>query len=181
MDEEKAISDTKRWLEKAVIGLNLCPFAKSVHVRNQIHYHVYLGKDSVEWLAALRKELVDLQAMDPDARDTSLLIAPNCFGNFLDFNEFLSEAEMVLAELELEGQLQIANFHPQFQFSGTQEDDITNYTNRAPYPTLHLIRESSIDRAVAAFPDAERIYLKNIETLQKLGLNGWFALGMLAP
>ena len=168
--------DTRRWLERAVIGLNLCPFAKSVHVKGQVHYAVTAATDAAGLRQALASELQDLAALDPQVRDTTLLIAPDAFTDFLDFNDFLAEADDALAELDLEGTLQIAPFHPRFQFAGTAEDDITNSTNRAPYPTLHLIREASIDRAVQSFPEAEAIFEVNMATLEKLGPAGWAAL-----
>jgi len=170
------ICDTVRWLERAVIGLNLCPFAKGVHVKGQIHYAVTLTKDLNEVLEILRSELSALVATPAEVRDTSLLILPNCLPDFLDFNDFLERAEALLEEIELDGVLQIASFHPQFQFAGTGADDVTNCTNRSPYPTLHLLREGSIDRAVEVFPEAETIFERNIEVLQALGMQGWSAL-----
>jgi len=170
-----------RWLERAVIGLNLCPFAKAPYVKGQIHFAISRASNSEDLLAALEQELNALAMADPEARDTTLLIAPDCFPDFLDFNDFLSDADEVLIRLELDGTLQIASFHPQFQFAGTQVDDITNYTNRAPFPVLHLIRESSIARAVQAFPQAEMIYEKNMQTLQELGHEGWAALRLEMP
>lgn len=175
---ETVIADTQRWLERAVIGLNLCPFAKSVHVKGQVHYVVSPATSPPELLEQLRRELAALHAADPERRDTTLLIAPYCLQEFLDFNDFLDEADAVLEALGLEGELQIASFHPQFQFAGTDADDITNYTNRAPYPTLHLLREASIDRAVEAFPEAETIYEKNMQTLRQLGHAGWAGLAL---
>lgn len=174
--EEIAISDTRRWLERAVIGLNLCPFAKAPHVKGQIHFAVSAATSGKKLLQALRAELKALAAADPVERETTLLIVPDAFADFLDFNDFLDDAEGELAELDLEGVIQIAPFHPRFQFGGTEEDDITNATNRSPYPTLHLIREESIDRAVEAFPDAEAIFEVNMATLEKLGVEGWQAL-----
>lgn len=175
-DAASVIQVTRRWLERAVIGLNLCPFAKSVHVKGQIHYVVSPATDTAALRQELRRELEALHATDPEVRDTTLLIVPGCLQDFLDFNDFLGEAEAVLAELDLQGVLQIASFHPQFQFAGTEPDDITNYTNRAPYPILHLLREASIDRAVEAFPEAEMIYEKNMQTLERLGHAGWVAV-----
>ena len=171
--QDIAIADTVRWLERAVIGLNLCPFAKAPHVKGQIHYAVSEAKG----LEGLRDELIsELQALaslPAEARETVLLIVPHMLRDFLDFNDFLDEADGVLQELDLEGEFQIASFHPEFQFAGTEPGDITNYTNRSPYPTLHLIREVSIDRAVEAFPEAEMIYEVNMATLEKLGEDGW--------
>ena len=167
------IDDTRRWLERAVIGLNLCPFAKSVHVKGQIHYAVSPARTSAEFLQDLLVELKALIALDASVRDTTLLIAPECLADFLDFNDFLAEADQALVDLELDGVLQIANLHPDYQFAGTRADDITNFTNRSPYPTLHLLREESIDRAVDAFPEAETIFERNMETMERIGTQGW--------
>lgn len=169
-------ADTLRWLERAVIGLNLCPFARGVYVKNQVHVAISHATDEAAWLADLRQELTDLWALDPAVRDTSLLVLPDTLDDFLLFNDSLDAADAVLHELGLEGHLQIAPFHPRFQFAGTDVDDVTNCTNRAPYPTLHLIRETSIDRAVAAFPEAEMIYEVNMATMERLGAQGWAAL-----
>ena len=174
--EEIAIADTRRWLERAVIGLNLCPFAKGPHVKGQIHFAVCSDGGGPALLTALQDQLAALVEADPSERETVLLVAPGSFEDFLDFNDFLGEAEQVLARLDLEGVIQIAPFHPRFQFAGTEEDDITNATNRSPYPTLHLLREESIDRAVEAFPDAEAIFEANMDVLEKLGAQGWQAL-----
>ncbi len=168
--------DTRRWLERAVIGLNLCPFAKAVQVKGLIHYAVSQAQTPQDLLQDLEDEIVALMAHEPIERDTTLLMAPHCLDDFLDFNDFLEIADHVLSELELDGVLQIASFHPQFQFAETTADDITNYTNRAPYPTLHLLREDSVDVAVRAFPDAEQIFEVNINTLETLGHAGWAAL-----
>lgn len=174
------VADTVRWLERAVIGLNLCPFAKAPHVKGQIHYAVSEAKG----LEGLRDELIEqlqaLQAASPDERETVLLIVPHMLRDFLEFNDFLDEADLVLQELDMEGEFQVASFHPDFQFADTEPDDITNFTNRSPYPTLHLIREASIDRAVEAFPEAEMIYEVNMATMEKLGREGWDALGVQA-
>ena len=175
---DTVIADTRRWLERAVIGLNLCPFAKAPHAKGQIHYAVCEGDDRQALLTMLRAELQALADASPNESETTLLIAPRGFDDFLDFNDLLDEADAVVTALDLDGTLQVAPFHPRFQFAGTDEDDITNATNRAPYPTLHLIREESIDRAVAAFPEAEAIYEANMATLEKLGDEGWAALGV---
>lgn len=176
--KEIVIADTRRWLERAVIGLNLCPFAKAPHAKGQIHYAVSDATDSDALLQALREELHALAEADPAERETTLLIVPHAFADFLEFNDLLDDAEAILEELGLEGVLQIASFHPRFQFAETEEDDITNATNRSPYPTLHLIREESIDRAVEAFPEAEAIFEANIAKLEELGASGWEALGV---
>jgi len=173
---EQAIADTRRWLERAVIGLNLCPFAKAVHVKGQIYYATYLPAEHDDLLDALLAEARQLVALDATERDTTLLIAPSALSDFLDFNDFTARAERRLAKAGFDGVLQLASFHPQFQFGGTEPDDIGNATNRAPYPTLHLLREESVDRAVEAFPDAEEIFGRNIDTLEALGPEGWAAL-----
>jgi hypothetical protein len=171
--QNRMVQDTLRWLERAVIGLNLCPFAKAVYVKGQVHCTVSQASN----LEALRDDLLqalkDLVAHEPDERDTTLLIIQNLLQDFVDYNDFLNVADDCLLALDLEGEIQIASFHPQYQFAGTDEDDITNFTNRSPYPTLHLIREASIDRAVAAFPDAEDIFEANMATMNQLGLQGW--------
>lgn len=175
---ERVIADTQAWLERAVIGLNLCPFAKSVHVKGQVHYAVSDATTSQDMLNDLIVELKDLVAIDAKVRDTTLLMAPQCLHDFLDFNDFLAQADRALADLDLEGVLQIASLHPQYQFAGTHADDITNFTNRSPYPTLHLLREDSIDRAVAAFPNPESIFTVNMQTMEDLGTEGWTALNV---
>jgi hypothetical protein len=173
---DTVISDTQAWLERAVIGLNLCPFAKSVHVKGQVHYAVSQATDQADLLNDLIYELNQLVATDAKARDTTLLIAPYCLQDFLDFNDFLARADRALVKLGLDGVLQIASLHPNYQFAGTAEDDITNFTNRSPYPTLHLLREDSIDRAVAAFPNPEFIFEVNMQTMERLGAEGWATL-----
>ena len=178
--EEVVTQDMRTWLERAVIGLNLCPFAKAVHIKGQIHYVVSRASEPRELLEVLRHELADLQTSDPVQRDTTLLMAPCGFQDFLDFNDLLNQAEQLVSDLGLDGVIQIASFHPQFQFAGTQVDDISNFTNRAPYPTLHLLREDSVERAVDAFPEAELIFEKNIKTLERLGHAGWAALDLNA-
>ena len=170
------VQDTLRWLELAVIGLNLCPFAKAVYVKNQVHCVVSAAQELDALRDDLFQELKDLVACPPDERDTTLLVIQHLLNDFYDYNDFLNVADDCLLALGLEGVIQIASFHPQYQFAGTDENDITNFTNRSPYPTMHLIREASIDRAVAAFPEAEAIFEVNMLTLEKLGLEGWQAL-----
>ena len=172
------VQDMRHWLKQAVIGLNLCPFAKAVHVRGQIHFVVSHAVEPGALIAQLEHELLALVATEQRVRDTTLLMVPDWLQSFLEFNDLLQEAEHRLDRLGLEGELQIAGFHPQFQFAGTAANDIGNYTNRAPYPTLHLLREASVDRAVAAFAQAEAIFEHNIETLERLGQSGWDRLGV---
>jgi hypothetical protein len=167
---------TRDWLEKAVIGLNLCPFAKAVHVKDQVRWVCSAATTPEALLDDLLQELQHLAEADPQALDTTLLIHPQVLQDFPDFNDFLGAAEAALDDIGLSGVLQIASFHPQFQFDGTAPDDIGNFTNRAPFPTLHLLREDSIEQAVQAFPDAADIYERNIQTLERLGHAGWQAL-----
>jgi uncharacterized protein len=167
------IDATRAWLERAVIGLNLCPFAKAVHFKGQIRWVLCDAHDAAGLLQVLAQELEYLAAADPALVDTTLIVHPQVLQDFDDFNQFLGVAEDALADLGLDGVLQIASFHPQYRFADAAPDDIGNATNRSPYPTLHLLREDSIQRAVMAFPDAEAIYERNIETLQRLGAAGW--------
>lgn len=172
-DPAKIIKETQDWLEKAVIGLNLCPFAKAVHVKQQIRYVVSNATTPEALLEDLLEELYVLHESDPEVTDTTLLIHPYVLDDFLDYNDFLDVADAAAAEPQFNDELQIASFHPQFQFADTAADDIENYTNRSPYPMLHLLREDSVERAVAAFPEAEQIYEKNMATLRTLGHEGW--------
>lgn len=178
--EDIVIADTVRWLEKAVIGLNLCPFAKSVHVKGQIHYVVSQATDAEGVALDLHRELEALAESSPEKRDTTLLILPQALTEFLDFNDFTELADDLVDELDLGGILQVASFHPLFQFEGTDVDDVTNCTNRAPYPILHLLREDSIDKAVEAFPEAETIYERNMQVLGDMGIEGWLDLDLAA-
>jgi uncharacterized protein len=170
------VRDTRRWLERAVIGLNLCPFAKAVHVKDQVHYALSDALQPSAVLADLRHELDALVALDPGVRETTLLVVSGCLHDFLDFNAFMAQAGRVVRKRRLEGVIQLASFHPRFQFAGSGADDIANFTNRSPYPTIHLLREESIDRAVAAIAQPEAIYDANIETLRRLGRHGWDGL-----
>lgn len=176
--DDAHVRDTRRWLERAVIGLNLCPFAKAVQAKGLVHYSVSAATDASQVLADLRTELDALAAVDPEVRETTLMIVPHCLREFLDFNDFMGRAERAVRKRGLEGVIQLASFHPLFRFEDTEEDDITNFTNRSPYPVIHLLREASIDRAVQAFPHPESIYEANMETLRRIGRNGWDELGV---
>jgi hypothetical protein len=175
------IAATRKWLERAVIGLNLCPFAKGVHVKGQIRYVVSSATSVVTVLDDLERELHFLTDAAPELVDTTLLILPQALTDFTEFADFLDLVEVVLMTHRLTGVLQVASFHPDYVFADAEPGDLSNYTNRAPYPTLHLIREASLSKATAAFPDAEDIYQHNIDTLNKLGLAGWQALEVDPP
>lgn len=172
-DAEKFITATRTWLEKAVIGLNLCPFAKAVHLHDRIRYFVSGARTEAQLLEDLMAELRALHAADPALCETTLLIHPHVLAGFSDYNEFLGRADAAVCELGLEGVMQVASFHPEYQFEDAGPHDIENYTNRSPYPMLHLLRESSVERAVTSHPDTTAIYRKNIETLRRLGHEGW--------
>ncbi len=173
---EAIIARTRLWLERAVIGLNLCPFAKAVYIKQQVRFVVTAATTTDELLAELAQELTLLDQADPELISTTLLIHPQAMTDFLDYNDFLETADAAIDALQLEGVLQVASFHPDYQFADTGPHDIGNYSNRAPFPTLHLLREESLDKAVAAFPDPESIFGTNLKTLEKLGLSGWKAL-----
>ena len=175
-DSATVTDHTRQWLEKAVIGLNLCPFAKAPHVKNLVRISVSQARHLDGFLEDLDRELQLLADTPPEQLETTLLVHPTLFADFLQFNDMLDTAEAAIADNGLEGIIQIAPFHPDFRFEGTEADDIGNYTNRSPYPTLHLIREDSIAKAAEAFPDAEAIFGRNIALLEKMGKSGWDAL-----
>ena len=179
ISDDAVIAATKTWLERAVIGLNLCPFAKAVHVKNQVRYVVSQATTQEELLTDFLNELEFLAEVPSEKTDTTLLIHPGVLTDFLDYNDFLDVTDEALNDMDLEGELQVAGFHPQYQFAETQPDDIENFTNRSPYPMLHLLRESSVAMAVSAFPEADKIFDKNIETLRKLGHQGWDQLELV--
>jgi len=171
--DDTVLADTRRWIEKAVIGLNLCPFARAVYVKNQVRIVVSRARHVDGFLDDLDRELELLKSTPAQQVETTLLIHPTLFPDFFVFNDFLDVVDEVIEEHELEGEIQVAPFHPAFQFEGTQPDDISNATNWSPYPTLHLLREASIDRAVASGESAETIVERNLQTLAQLGRSGW--------
>jgi hypothetical protein len=168
-----AIARTREWVEKVVIGLNLCPFAAPVHLSGRIHFAASAARSEDDLVGDLAREISALMAADAQRVETTLLIHPHVLNDFLDYNDFLDLADATVEALGFEGELQVASFHPDYRFAGTTDADIENYTNRSPYPTLHLLREESIERAVASVPDTDAIFEKNIETLRRLGLAGW--------
>jgi hypothetical protein len=173
MGHDEIIASTRRWLERSVIGLNLCPFAESVYRAGRVRFRVSDQRSAAALLEEFRAELCALQAADPARCETTLLIHPWVLNDFIEYNDFLEVCEAAIAELGLEGELQVASFHPQYQFAGTQSNDIENCTNRSPHPMLHLLREASVERAIAAVPDTGEIYRRNIGTLRNLGRAGW--------
>jgi uncharacterized protein len=169
-------AETMAWLKRAVVGLNLCPFAKAPLVKGQIRCVVSEARSTQALLGVLREELETLAQANPERIETTLLVHPNLLGDFTEFNDFLDAADQLLEVMDLAGVIQVASFHPQYQFAGTEEGDMGNASNRSPYPTLHLLREESVERAVDAFPEADKIYEANIRTLEALGPEGWAEL-----
>lgn len=167
------LAATRRWLERAVIGLNLCPFAKAVYVKQQVRFALSDAELEDDLLEELAEELLRLRDTPADEIDTTLLVHPRVLTDFLDYNDFLDRVDALVEALDLDGVLQVASFHPDYRFADTDADDPGNCSNRAPYPTLHLIRESSLDRAVEAYPDPDAIVQRNLATMADLGLDGF--------
>ena len=173
---ERALEETRAWVERVVIGLNLCPFAKAPQKKGQVRYVLCDAREPEALLATLVEELNLLAGTSAERTETTLIVHPHVLADFADYNDFLGVAEDAVVELGLEGVIQVASFHPRYRLEGTAEDDVTNATNRSPHPTLHLLREESVERAVAAFPEAEAIWEANVETMRRLGSEGWEAL-----
>jgi hypothetical protein len=172
MDDAQIIAKTCRWLERAVIGLNLCPFAASPYRAGRVHFVISRERSAAGLSRDLSEALLDLRAADPRQRETTLLIHPWVLNDFSEYNLFLAVCDDLVVQLGLEGELQVASFHPDYQFAGSAPQDVENCTNRSPFPTLHLLREDSVSHAVET-TDTEEIYLSNIQTLRELGHTGW--------
>ena len=175
-ERDRIEADVRRWLERAVIGLNLCPFAKAVVAKGQVRIVVSDASTERALLQQLGEEMALLRDTPAETIDTTLLVHPQVLGDFLDYNDFLDDADALVEAMDLDGVLQVASFHPHYQFAGTQPDDAENLTNRAPYPILHLLREDSVDRAVAAYPEPDAIVERNVATLRALGTEGYAKL-----
>lgn len=176
LPDQLIIAETRRWIERAVIGLDLCPFARAPFAHDRVHFRVSRARDAGALVADLRDEATRLTAADPTVIETTLLIHPFVFGDFVDYNDFLDLADALLEEVQLDGVLQLASFHPDYRFADTDAEAVENCTNHSPWPTLHLLRESSISMAIDAGIDTDAIYRRNIETLRALGSTGWRAL-----
>lgn len=176
LDLAQVEADVRRWLERAVIGLNLCPFAKAVYARNQVRIVVSDASTERALLEELGEEMALLRDTPAEQVDTTLLVHPQVLADFLDYNDFLDDADALVEAMGLDGVLQVASFHPRYQFAGTEPDDAENLTNRAPYPILHLLREDSVDRAVEAYPEPDSIIERNVETMRQLGPEGFSKL-----
>jgi hypothetical protein len=173
VDAAQVEADIRRWLERAVIGLNLCPFAKAVYAKEQVRIVVSDASTARALLEELGEEMALLRDTPAATIDTTLLVHPQVLQDFLDYNDFLDDADALVEALGLDGMLQVASFHPQYQFAGTEPDDAENLTNRAPYPILHLLREDSVDRAVEAYPEPDAIIERNVSTMRALGVEGF--------
>lgn len=176
---DQIIAATQLWLEKAVIGLNLCPFAASAHLNHRVRYVVSAQQTTYGLLSELAYELQTLHLVDPLECETTLLIHPQVLSDFYLYNDFLDEGDAAIADLGLEGELQIASFHPDYQFADTQPQDIENFSNRSPYPMLHLLREASITRALDNYSGVDDIVTTNQQTLRTLGHEGWRRLWLM--
>ncbi len=181
MDAACVDADIRRWLERAVIGLNLCPFAKAVYAKNQVRIVISDASTEAALLEQLGEELVLLRDTPTEQIDTTIVVHPQVLQDFLDYNDFLDRADALVDALGLEGEMQVASFHPDYQFAGTQPDDAENLTNRAPYPALHLLREDSVARAVEVYPDPDAIIERNVATMQELGIEGFRELLASSP
>lgn len=166
-NDEEIIQSVRQWVETFVVGMNLCPFAKRELVKNRVRFVTTAATTAEQLLQVLQTELELLNA-DPSV-ETTLLIHPAVLQDFYDFNDFLGCADILLLDMELEGIYQVASFHPDYQFGGTRSGDAENYTNRAPYPVLHLLREESLERVIADYPDVDDIPERNIELMNSLG------------
>jgi hypothetical protein len=174
MSNENIIQATQKWVETIVVGMNLCPFAKREIVKDRVRYTISESTLQEQLLMDLKTEL---ELLNANANiETILLIHPNILNDFYDYNDFLSLADALLIDMELDGIYQLASFHPNYQFGGTEFDDAENYTNRSPYQMLHLIREASLEKAVANYPDPENIPERNINLMNKLGTDKMKAL-----
>ena len=176
MNLDLVVNDTRHWLEKAVIGLNLCPFAKAVYVKNKIRYALINCESDATFMDQMKQELIIIASADPDVVDTSLLIIPSGLEDFLVFSMFLEKSKKILKKLKVSEEFQLIGFHPNYIFADEQDHDIANYTNRSPYPIIHVLREKSVERMLENFAAPEDIYLENKKTLSKLGFEGWRAL-----
>lgn len=168
---DNVVEETRRWIKTIVIGHNFCPFATKPFSENKIRYYVSPAKDEKALVDDVINELILLRDVDPAEIETSILLVPNCFESFDDYNEFITLTDVILEKLALEGVIQIATFHPDYCFEDLSEDDVRNYTNRSIYPMFHLIREDSVEQARALHPDVDGIPQLNMDKLLSIGLN----------
>jgi uncharacterized protein len=169
MNGQTVIEITRRWISDVVIGLNLCPFARRVFQAGKIRFLVSEASNEEKLLEDLGAELQNLVQSSITEIETTLIIHPHVFGNFLDFNDFLATGDKLISKLGVRGIIQIASFHPEYQFEGTRPDDVENYTNRSPFPMLHLLREESITAIAGDDDELLEIPRRNIKLLKSLG------------
>lgn len=174
MKDEQIIAAVRHWVETMVVGMNLCPFAKRELVKERVRF-VTTEADNQEALLLVLHDELERLTQQPDI-ETTLLIHPQVLQDFYDYNDFLYLADRLLVQMELEGVYQIASFHPGYQFGGTEPEDAENYTNRSPYPVLHLLREDSLERVIADYPNVDDIPERNIALMNELGTNKLKAL-----
>jgi hypothetical protein len=170
MDEQSVTDDTRRWVRSIVIGLNLCPFACRVFEAGLVRYVVTAAGDAEALHSVLAVELRALALAPISAVETTLLIHPHALTDFLAYSDFLADGDRLVKRLGLRGVIQIASFHPDYCFAGADPGAVENYTNRSPYPMLHLLREESVTRATADMPQVSEIPGRNAETLRRLGI-----------
>jgi len=168
VSEESVVQATRNWVEDVVVGYNLCPFAKRELVRDRVRFVVSDADNEDSLLQALQTELLRLD--DEPETETTLLIHPHVLQSFADYNDFLDAADGLLVYLDMEGVYQIASFHPDYQFADAEPDAAENYTNRSPFPMLHLLREASLEAAIDSHPDVDGIPQRNIDLMNKLGV-----------
>jgi uncharacterized protein len=173
LSEADILEGTRHWLEQVVIGLNLCPFARHPWTRGRVHIEVTAAESTEQLAEALVEAILTLDNSQPEERETTLLVHPRVLNDFSEYNNFLDTADALLEALGLDGVFQVASFHPDYRFADTSADDPANCSNRSPWPTLHLIREASIEAAISGELSSERIYQRNIAVLQQLGMAGW--------
>lgn len=166
-DDNRIMSTVQHWVNTFVVGLNVCPFAKRELIKNRVRFCVSRADTRILLTVDLERELKLLQR--DSAIETVLLIHPTVLLNFYDYNDYLHTANTLVHNMGLEGVFQVASFHPNYQFAGTEPDDAENYTNRSPYPILHLLRETSLTAAIDGHADADGIPDKNIELMNTLG------------
>lgn len=170
LTEAAACARTRAWIERVVVGLNLCPFAAHPLAKGRVRIVATLSDALPDLIQLLTQEMASLVSRDPAAVETTLVVHPHLLPDFLDYNDFLGFAEQLLVDFGLTGEVQIASFHPDYQFAHLAADRVENYTNRSPYPMLHLLREASVSKAVEFYDDVEQIPGRNEAKLRELGL-----------
>ncbi len=170
LNEEQVITQTRQWVQDIVMRHNLCPFAHKPFRNDVIRYHVCMAAQEEAVVEALINEMKRLRDADREKLETTLLVTPNCFHSFDDYNQFLNVVDVLIEQFNLEGVIQVASFHPDYQFADLEPDDVRNYTNRSLHPMFHLILEKSIEEARESYPDVHEIPENNMKLLADMGL-----------